>query len=198
MTADTPRVAARGPRTRPIAGITALVVAAWVLGFGLAQDDDPFAFMPADGPFLLQRVLGECGECDAVAELAGTDRDAEGWRTYFADRGALEGLEQAQVDTLVHYLAGNLPAEGVDSVEDLPRGGAEIAEVQCTVCHSIALPMTEDRTVERWREHERIPPHDALGLSDREWQTLARYLALNAPVAEGAIPPELLRGAGGY
>lgn len=180
-----------------LARAAGLLVAAWALSFAVAQDD-PFAFMPAGGPGVLQEVLDACGECDDVAELAGMDYDAEGWRAYFADRDALGELEQAQVETLVHYLALNLPADGVESLDDLARGGAELAEVQCTVCHSIAVPMTEDRTAERWRQHEEVPPHDSLGLSDTEWWTLARYLSSNAPVPEDAIPAELLQGAGGY
>lgn len=182
---------------RRFARLVAVVAASWALVLGQAQDD-PFAFMPAGGPQLLQQVLDACGECDGFAALAALDQDADAWRGYFEERGALGELEDHQVETLVRYLAVNLPAEGAQGVEDLPRGGREIAVVQCTVCHTIELPMTADRSVERWREHIRVPPHDAIGLSEAEWATLASYLALNAPVPEESIPEELRGGAGGY
>lgn len=179
------------------ARLAAALAACWALAFGHGQND-AFAFMPSGGPQLLQQVLEACSECEGLAELAALDQDADAWRGYFEERGALGELEDHQVDTLVHYLAVNLPAEGAQTVEDLPRGGREIAVVQCTVCHTIELPMTADRSVERWREHIQVPPHDAIGLSEAEWATLASYLSLNAPVPEESIPEELRGGAGGY
>lgn len=178
------------------ARVVVLTLSACLLGAAMGQA--AFDFMPAGGKMLLERALAQCEACAGIAELSAEERSADDWQGHLDDQGALDDFTEAEVATLTHYLASNLPAEGVEQLDDLPRSGREIVIVQCTVCHSIAVPMTEDRTAERWREHIRVPPHDAIGLPDEEWATLSSYLGNNAPLPVDQIPEELRRGAGGY
>lgn len=176
--------------------IVILALAACLGGAALAQP--AFEFMPAGGKMLLQRALEGCDGCGDLASLAAEERSAQEWGAHLDELGALADFTEAEVATVTGYLASNLPAEGVEKIDDLPRSGREITIVQCTVCHSIAQPMTADHSVERWREHAGVPPHDAIGLADVEWDTLSSYLAHNAPIPIEQIPEPLREGAGGY
>lgn len=176
---------------------TAMSLLALVIGAVLAQDR--FGFMPPGGIQLVERVLESCGDCDDLDALSGIERTIEEWRSYFAEREALEDLTEPETETLLRYLATVLPTdEPVEATGDLPGDGRSIVILQCQVCHSIATPMLEDREPAEWRQHRNRPPHDSFDLSDVAWRLIADYLAFNAPIEEASIPAEMLRGAGGY
>ena len=176
-----------------------LLVAMLLLFAAATAQDDRFAFMPQGGIQLLQSVLDTCSDCGSLPELSAGERSAEQWRTYLDERGALEGMSEQQVQTLARYLASAFPAEAaIEQVSALPPDGRTLVIFQCQVCHSIAIPMLEDRDVGYWLGHRTRPPHDAFDLSDAEWARIADYLALNAPIPEETIPQELRQGAGGY
>ena len=176
----------------------ALLVAMLLTSLAAAQDER-FAFMPEGGIQLLQGVLDTCGDCGTLAELSAGERSAEQWRTYLDERDALGELDEQQLQTLTRYLASAFPAEApIEEASALPPDGRTIVIFQCQVCHSIAIPMLEDRDVGYWLGHRTRPPHDAFDLTDAEWARIADYLALNAPIPEETIPEELRQGAGGY
>lgn len=162
----------------------------------LAQD--PFSFMPPSGPELLIEVLGVCDACDDIPTLAGMDLDAEAWRQYFEEKGALDGYSEDEVALLVSYLQINFPNARTTGANNLPRGGRSLAINTCQLCHSIALPMTVERPLETWLNHRNVFPHDSLLLSSKEWETIAHYLTSAAPIPLEDIPEQLRTGAGGY
>ena len=162
------------------------------LGCGFAQD--PFAFMPPSGPEVLAQVLETCGGCDDLATLRSMELDAPGWRAYFEERGALAELDEDQATLLVSYLSLNFPS----TAGSMPMGGRDMAIFNCQLCHSIAVPMTQERDLQRWMEHRDMAPHDGLSLTSVQWDTLAQYLTIAAPLPLEAIPEPLRRGAGGY
>lgn len=170
-----------------------LVVAA--LAVSTAQDQ--FAFMPASGSELLVEVLDACDGCDDIPTLATYELEAEEWQQYFEEKGALADYDEKQVTVLVSYLAINFP-NGAKDAGSLPRSTRSMVILNCQLCHSIAVPMTQARPLERWLEHRFIAPHDGLSLSVKDWETVAYYLANVAPLPLEAIPEPLRRGAGGY
>lgn len=162
----------------------------------LAQDQ--FSFMPPSGPELLIEVLDGCDACDDIPTLAGMDLGAEAWQQYFEEKGALDGYFEDEVALLVSYLEINFPNARTTGPDNLPRGGRMMSINTCQLCHSIALPMTVERTLETWLNHRNVFPHDSLSLSSREWDTIAHYLARVAPIPLDDIPEQLRMGAGGY
>ena len=164
----------------------------------LALAQDQFAFMPSSGPELLVEILDACESCDDIEALASLELEAEGWQQYFEEKGALEGYDGPQVEVLTSYLAINFPSARVKDRNTLPRGGRSMAINNCQLCHSIAVPMTQARPLARWMDHRSTVPHDSLSLTAKEWDTLATYLTLVAPLPLEAIPEQLRRGAGGY
>lgn len=168
-----------------------------LLAMSSGRAQDPFSFMPLSGPELLTQVLSECGDCTDIATLAGEEGTPEEWLERFTKIGALDGLTEDQVTMLVNYLAINFP-NGATDTSSLPRGGRSMTILNCQLCHSIAVPMTQERTLDRWSQHRYMAPHDTLSLTDKEWETLAHYLTVSAPLPLEAIPEQLRRGAGGY
>ena len=154
--------------------------------------------MPPDGPDVLASVLEACPTCEVVAELSIQERSAEEWQEYFTEEAALTGRSEAEVLTLISYLAINFPSTGVRDLATLPRGGRYLVMMNCQLCHSIAIPLTQTRSLERWLEHRRTSPHDSLSLNAVQWDTIAHYLTYNTPLPLEAIPEELRMGAGGY
>jgi len=168
-----------------------------VSALALAVAQDQFAFMPASGQELLVAVLEGCGGCDDIPTLATWDLEADAWRQYFEEKGALADYDEKQVAVLVSYLAINFP-NGATNASSLPRSTRSMVILNCQLCHSIAVPMTQARPLERWLEHRLIAPHDGLSLTPKDWETLAHYLANVAPLPLEVIPEQLRRGAGGY
>lgn len=186
-------VHARAPRRRAfVVSLTLLLAVLGALGYAFAQDQ--FAFMPPSGPEVLTQVLETCAECDDLATLRSMELDADGWRAYFEERGVLAELDEDQATLLVSYLSLNLPS----TAGSMPMGGRDMAIFNCQLCHSIAVPMTQDRDLQRWMEHRDMAPHDGLSLTSVQWDTLAQYLTIAAPLPLEAIPEPLRRGAGGY
>lgn len=163
----------------------------------LALAQDQFAFMPPSGQELLIAVLEACADCDDVSTLATWDLEAEEWHRYFEEKGVLVGLDEKQVAVLTSYLAINFP-NGATDASTLPRSTRNLVILNCQLCHSIAVPMTQARPLERWLDHRLIAPHDTLSLTQKDWETLAHYLTNMAPLPLEAIPEPLRRGAGGY
>lgn len=163
----------------------------------LALAQDQFSFMPPSGPELLAYVLETCDGCDDIETLAKMDLDDAGWQEYFDERDALVDLFPDEVEMLVGYLRINFPNARATAT-NLPRGGRLLTINNCQLCHSIAVPMTLDRELTRWMEHRSTVPHDSLTLSAREWDTIAHYLTIAAPLPLDVIPEQLRRGAGGY
>ena len=169
-----------------------------IVGLAMAQEDR-FGFLPAGGTQLLERVLGACQDCGGLEDLSQMERAVEDWKTYLDEHGAMAEFTEEEIATLTRYLAGSFPTEApIEDISELPADGRTIVIFQCQICHSIAIPMQEDRDVGYWLGHRTRPPHDALELTEREWTMIANYLALNAPIPEDTIPEELRRGAGGY
>jgi hypothetical protein len=177
----------------------ALLVAVAALFTLVAVAQEQFAFMPKGGAQLLREALERCSTCDEVRALASEERAAEEWKDYLEEHeGALEGLSDDEVETLAHYLATIFPAEQVEDPGSLPLDGRRLVLENCQLCHTVAIPITQDRTVEQWLELVRVSPHDAVNLDRRGWELLAGYLAFNAPIPMEQIPPELRRGGAGY
>lgn len=180
--------------------VVAVVVAA--LGMRLLVATvfaDDFDFVPRGGAELLAEVLDGCAACEPLAVLASQEKTAEEWREYFAGHpDALQGLTETEIEELTNYLAVNFPAAGVQDVRGLPPDGRQLVLTHCMLCHSIAIAITQDRSLDRWREHRTIPPHDIVFLTAQQWDTLAHYLTINTPVPLEEIPPVLREGGGGY
>lgn len=162
----------------------------------LAQD--PFGFMPKGGAELLAEVLSGCARCEKLSDLATRKRTAEEWRRYFDQAGVLSKLSAKEVETLTRYLAVNFPARNIQDARSLPRSGRAMVIQYCSLCHSMAVPMTQARDPAQWQGFKMRPPHDTVGLSSTEWEELANYLAINAPIPVDRIPEQLRQGAGGY
>lgn len=162
----------------------------------LAQDQ--FSFMAPSGPELLLEILDFCDGCDDIATLAAMDLSADEWQQYFDERGALDDYFESEVTVLVTYLEINFPNARANSATTLPRGGRMMVINNCQLCHSIALPMTVERTLEAWLNHRNVFPHDSISLTSKEWDTIAHYLYNVAPIPLDDIPEQLRLGAGGY
>ena len=180
-------------------GVARLAVAALLVAAIAFAQDDRFAFMPAGGAQLAERVVAECGDCEGLEAWSEASRTAAEWRTYLRERSLLQELSDAESETLVRYLATTFPTDdAVEGPADLPIDGRTLVLFQCQTCHSIATPMLEDRATEYWLQHRTRPPHDGLDLTGAEWALIANYLEVNAPIPEASIPDEMRQGAGGY
>ena len=176
----------------------AIGVAVLALAWGVAQDDR-FSFLPLGGQQLLEQVLEACSDCDGLNAWSTSARTQAEWRAFLDGRGVLAELDDTQTATLTHYLSVAFPLEeAATAIADLPLDGRTLVIFQCQTCHAITIPVTQDREVPYWLQHRTQPPHDALELSEPEWQHVANYLALNTPIPEESIPAELRQGAGGY
>ena len=178
------------------AGMMGLLM--WLTAFSPAAAQDQFGFLPKGGSTLLVEILEDCDECDELAVLSTLDKTAEEWRQYFEEQQALGDLSEAEVDVLVHYLVIYFPREAVSDAQALPRDGRAMVATNCHLCHTVAIAVTQDRSLERWATFGTMPPHDTLNIDQQEWTLLAGYLASQTPIAMERIPEELRRGAGGY
>jgi hypothetical protein len=183
----------RGTRT-PSAAVALFAMA--IACSAIAQDQ--FAFLPKGGAMLLVEVLEGCDACEDLATLATFDFSAEEWFTYFQDHDALAELSEPEADVLVHYLEIYFPREGISDPGSLPTDGRAIIARNCHLCHTVAVAVTQERSVERWQSFGMLPPHDTLRISELEWVVVAQYLARQTPIPMERIPEVLRRGAGGY
>ncbi|RKX79807.1 MAG: hypothetical protein DRP87_01610 [Spirochaetes bacterium] len=173
--------------------ITIIIVLA-VIGVLFAQGYD---FMPKGGSDILLEVLDKCKNCDDIKNIVTTKRTQDEWKKYFSDKGALSGLSDKEVTTLVNYLAINMPIPQNKlprryNVNTLPPSGRLIAEERCTLCHPINVAMLERRTYVAWYNllvHS--GDHNIIEHTEQEWDTLAHYLTANAPIPKESLPPEL-------
>jgi hypothetical protein len=184
------RLATRTPKLA--VALLALAIACAALG------QDQFAFLPKGGTTLLIEVLEGCGACDDLATLARFDLGAEEWLAYFEERSAFEELSEPETEVLLHYLEVYFPRDGVTGTGSLPRDGRAIIAANCHLCHTVAVAVTQERSVERWESFGMLPPHDTLRISQLEWTVVARYLTRQTPIPMERIPEVLRRGAGGY
>lgn len=186
MTAD-------GVRQRLWRTLLSTVVAAAALGFAAAQ----YEFMPPGGSELLVRVMEACEGCEPAQELLTSERSEEEWREYFAGHeAAVEELGDAGLATLAGYLAAVTPLSEVPdplAADGLPPDGRIQTLQQCTNCHGITSPITQDWEPERWIRHFERGTHEAIGLEELRKVLIANYLGHNT-LSIDDVPAEI-RGA---
>lgn len=150
-----------------------------------------FDWMPSGGNELLVQATENCGSCDDVETLLATERTEEEWREYFEGQdGALEGMSENSIRTLAGYLALAASPDGGGSADDLPDDGRLLSQQQCMICHSIAAPMTQGWTVERWMSHFGSGTHSTIRMPESRARMIANYLAHNS-VSPEVIPAAL-------
>lgn len=160
-------------------------------GLAVAQEDDVFAFIPAGGRTILER-LNERGLPEGLAEaIASQQIPAEAWRAELS----AAGLDQWDAATLAEYLEAYAP---LDPAGDLPRDGRDLVLENCQFCHIITVSVTQDRTREAWLRTLNSPSHTEIKLDQTERELLADYLVLNAGIPIDQIPPELRAGGASY
>jgi len=174
-------------------------VALLLLPAAAALAGEDYAFMPKGGKALLLEVLGAPPDLGAFRAIALARRTEAGWREALAKRTA--ALTERQRDTLVAYLAVNLPlpAGAVKAVVDaggvaaaLPPDGRELAWNGCQACHSLfASHLTQVRDLQGWRNMFLSPFHRELKLGEREREEFARYSAINMPMRIEDVPQDL-------
>lgn len=182
--------------------------------------EDAFKFMPKGGREMFLEVLAGCANCDNIAALVTTPGTQQEWLKYFTGRqsslknpagdrktGALANLAENQAKTLISYLTANTPipkeklpkdTKKIDWTSLLPLDGRQLALEKCMGCHSIAVTVLNAADYRGWGMILRKSDHTATRLTDREAETLKHYLAINTPIPEDKIPPELKQSSGAY
>ena len=179
--------------------IILLVAIGMIFSFAIVLAQDYYDWMPKGGCQLLVEVLDRCGDCDDIQAIFKAKRTQEEWETYFqARQGSLASMTDQQVNTLVAYLAVNMPAEEVNLPEDqkkidcssLPLDGWILTLEACTLCHPVAPCLTQEKEIAGWRGLYGRTPHDEVELSQKAVETLSYYLVINTPLATEEIPAE--------
>lgn len=194
------------------------ITVAVAVPIGIVLSQVGYDWMPRGGQQLLNAVLTDCATCDELPTIAMMEKTQEEWMEYFSaqqskrddlpeeelTKGAFAGFADREVDTLVAYMAINLPIPEarVPEVERvgtgaLPIEGRQLALEQCTACHAIAATMTQEWTVERWIHLITDGTHGVLRLTDEQVRELAHYIT-NNPVPMEEIPPPLREPMPGY
>lgn len=203
-------------RFKLLAPVMALVVG--LVGWALAQDQ--YDWMPDGGQALLMTTLDHCADCDDLKTLMQVDRSQEEWKTYFTERastredlseeeqqkGALAGLEEPKINTLTTYLSFNFPIPDEDIPDELPEDATEVLPPDgrdltidyCGSCHSLAVPVNQDKEYVAWWNVVSGGSHQGIELNETELETLAHYLANNMPVPKDQLPEELEELPPGY
>jgi hypothetical protein len=195
----------KGLEMKKILGLAALVCAL-VLSRAPVSGND-FDWMPKGGCELLQIFAANCENCDDILEALTEKKSQDEWAAYFKGKTPGEKrLSESELNTISSYLAYNFPLESgkfTQNVENfdcesLPPDGSRLMLEKCSFCHPVAPVMTLDRDVEGWRSAYYFPPMPESKLSNKEIETLIRYLAYNTPVPVEDIPAELLMEFPGY
>jgi hypothetical protein len=102
---------------------------------------------------------------------------------------------------LAAYLAVNMPvaagrapssAQLPDLRVALPRDGRDLSWEQCQLCHSLFTShLTQERTVQGWRNMFESPFHRNLKMTPQEREEFSRYSALNMPMKIDDVPADL-------
>ena len=156
-----------------------------------AAGEDP-GFMPRGGRTLLLAVARDAGELHAVAQAR---RSEAQWKEFAAARGS--ALSERERATLAAYLLVNMPmgaaaTQAADLRTALPRDGRDLSWEQCQLCHSLFTShLTQERTVQGWRNMFESPFHRNLKMTAQEREEFARYSALNMPMKIDDVPPDL-------
>ncbi len=184
-------------RTRLTFGVVGLVLAG--LAPALAQLD--YGFMPKGGKSLLLEVLGQTPDDKEVREIVGSSRSGAEWRTALAERG--KALSERELRTLAAYLEVNMPVSDPAALaakasqpqamaKALPRDGRELGWEECQFCHSLFTShLTQDRSVQAWRNMFESPFHRELKMTAQEREEFSRYSAINMPMKMEDVPPDL-------
>jgi len=181
-----------------------------LLGFifpGFAFSKDEFAFLPDSGYELLLKVLDQCKKCDSVGTLAAAKRTPGQWKAYFAEQGALKGLNEQQGRELTSYLAINFPMPkkkippNPKKPDFIPMGGKQLLLETCMSCHLVTLPVLILHKDELgWRQLFTHSDHlvAVSKMDENQLKTLAAYLANNFPISEEKVPEALREPAPQY
>lgn len=178
-----------------------LAAAAGALVFppALASPGEDYDFMPKGGKALLLEVLGTPPDMAEFRKIVRERRTEKEWRTAIAPRA--KALTDRQLDTLVAYLAVNMPlpdvaaqeaAKAKDPAASLPQDGRELGWKQCQSCHSLfSSHLTQIREIQGWRNVFLSPFHKEMKMSPQEREEFARYSALNMPMKIEDVPQDL-------
>lgn len=201
--------------------VVPLLIVAVLVAFALAQEEEEeWAWVPAGGCTLLFEALEDCTTCDDIVSIVTSERTQEEWKEYFegqesarengdedeegeeTGKGALRGFTEQQINTLLDYLAINMPVAKDELPEDpaeidcsvLPVEGKKLTLQYCLSCHPMSVVAYEDRDLDGWmvllegRTHSQVL--EANALTEKQIQELAHYLANNMPIPEEDIPEE--------
>jgi hypothetical protein len=168
-----------------------------------AQTDDVFAFIPAGGRTLLEKMIASKPTSGDMAFILNGKREYDGWVAYLQSRSsaipAIKDLSEQEVKTLADYLAMNMPlSAGSDAPKDLSRDGRDLVLEYCQSCHIITVVVTQDRSKEAWLGTMNKPSHVEIKTTAHEREALANYLVLNAGIPIEQIPEELRAGGASY
>lgn len=168
-----------------------------------AQTDDVFAFIPAGGRTLLDRIVASNPASEDLASILGGKRGLDEWAAYLQSRStaisAIKDMSEQEVKTLADYLALNMPLPaGSDPARDLPRDGRDLVLEHCQSCHIITVVVTQDRGKQAWLGTLNKPSHVEIKTTKEEREALADYLVLNAGIPIEQIPEELRAGGASY
>ena len=184
-------------RTRLVFGAVVLILIG--LAPALAQLD--YGFMPKGGKALLLEVLGRSPSDKDLREIASSRRSEAEWRTAMAERGKM--LNERELRTLAAYLDVNMPVSDPAALaakasqpqalaSALPRDGRELGWEECQFCHSLFTShLTQDRSVQAWRNMFESPFHRELKMTAQEREEFSRYSAINMPMKMEDVPPDL-------
>lgn len=168
-----------------------------------AQTDDVFAFIPAGGRTLLEKMIAGKPAPEELAPVLNKKRGYDEWVAYLQSRSsaipAVKDMGEQEVKTLADYLAMNMPLPaGSNAPKDLPRDGRDLVLEYCQSCHIITVVVTQDRSKEAWLGTMNKPSHVEIKTTAHEREALANYLVLNAAIPIEQVPEELRAGGASY
>lgn len=168
------------------------IAAALALGAclaALAAAGEDFHFMPKGGRALLLEAVGSAPA--QLRPIVQQKRTEAQWREFADARG--QRLTERERATLAAYLAVNLPlAASLDSVQQLPRDGRDLAWEECQPCHSLFTShLTQSRNAQHWRNMFMSPFHRQMKMTPQEREEFSRYSELNMPMKVDDVPPDL-------
>lgn len=163
--------------------------ASFVTLAALAAAGEDFQFMPKGGRALLLETVGSMPA--QLRPIVQSKRTEPQWRE-FADANG-KRLTERERATLAAYLAVNLPLAGpLDSAQQLPRDGRDLAWEECQSCHSLfSSHLTQARSAQHWRNMFMSPFHRQMKMTPQEREEFARYSELNMPMKVDDVPPDL-------
>ncbi|OGF56706.1 MAG: hypothetical protein A2Z21_06355 [Candidatus Fraserbacteria bacterium RBG_16_55_9] len=211
-------------RRKTLVVVASIAILAAAVAFALAQEEDKFAWVPAGGCTLTLEVVKNCTNCDDIVTIVTSQKTRDEWKAYFEGKetskknesedqkgiGALQGLTEQKINTLLDYLTLNMPVVKDQLPADpakidctvLPMDGKQELLQFCLSCHPISVPAYEDRDLEGWlallEDRTHITALDANKVTEKQRQELAHYLTYNMPIPEDQIPQEFRGRPPGY